>query len=223
MQHQKLISLFFAISISLTVNAQFKIGLRGGGSVSQMNLTKAIDIVQEGDYDSKLNFATNTSFGLHLGAISQITLGSFFIQPEAIFHTTGQKITVNEIKQDEEYFSKIVEQRDYRLDIPVLAGVKLGPVRLGLGPVASIKLHTKDKIADAVDEALKENLTKVTFNDVTWSAQIGVGIDILELIAIDIRYEIGLTKISDGIKIEGVDYNFSEKANQIVFSVGLYL
>ena len=221
---KKLTVLFFVIFISLSVNAQFKLGLRGGISTSQVDLTKAINVAQENDNETTLNFTSNTPFGFHLGAVAQISILGFFIQPEALFTTTGHKVTIKEIQQTDDYFYKVVKQRDFRLDIPVLMGVKFGPARLGVGPVASINLYTKDKVSDAVNEAVgtESTSTKTSFNDVVWSLQFGAGLDILKLLAIDVKYELGLNKFSDGIRIGNHDYRFSKKANQFILSIGVF-
>lgn len=125
--------------------------------------------------------------GLHLGAMLQFKLSeSIFFQPELMISQKGGKGAINSINRA--YTTKITT-----LDIPLLFGTKLDPVRLYLGPsfgfVVSARSESGGNTNDVMDSV----------NDILASLQLGVGFDPTEQIGIDLRYEAGLTKLSSRV------------------------
>ena len=225
---KKLLILFALVGTISVVNAQFlRFGLRGGVSSTQVNMTDAIEVtraINGQDTTFLVNFASNTPMGFHGGFFAQISLGGIFIQPEFLFATTGGEVAVSGVNQAMESFSKSAKQRNLRIDIPVLVGMKFGPARLGIGPVASFNLLNKDEVADIVSEVTdnegQSTTAETLFKKAVWGAQIGAGLNVLGKIALDVKYEFGLSKLGDGLNVEGQEYKFSKRANQLIFSVG---
>jgi hypothetical protein len=218
--------LFLAVlsGLFLGTNAQgIKFGLRGGVSSTQVKMTDVIQVARSND-TILVNFASNTPMGFHGGFFAQVSLGGIFIQPEFLFATTGGEVKVESGDQALYAFSKSAKQRNLRIDVPVLVGMKFGPARLGLGPVASFNLLNKDEVADIVGEVTANSGQSTTaetlFKKAVWGAQIGAGLNILGKIALDVKYEFGLSKLGDGMNVQGREYNFSKRANQAIFSVG---
>ncbi len=214
-----LIVLAGAFSIA---NAQFfKYGIRVGASASQVKMSDFVKIKQSvngQDTTYLVNLASNTPLGFHGGFFSQISVAGVYIQPEFLFATTGGEV---EIKKAGEAVSKAVKQRDLRIDIPVVVGMKLGPARLGLGPVATFNLFNRDDVAKFITEEVSASeKAKTVFRKAVWGLQLDAGVNILGKIALDVKYEFGLSKIGDGIKIGDTKYDFSKRANQFIFSVG---
>ena len=112
-------------------------------------------------------------------------------------------------------------QKFNKIDIPVSVGWKFGPARLGIGPVASFMLSEsdglKDKLSSISTEATENNFRKATFG-----YQIGVGLDILRKITLDVRYEGNLSKLGNGITLGGKDYKFDQRNPQFIFSAGIF-
>ncbi len=212
---------FVIIALISSVHGQLlKFGIRGGVSSTQVKLSDAVNIVSTANDTIMLRFASNTPMGFHFGGFMQIGIAGIFIQPEVLFATTGGEVTIRDAVTQIERSAK---QRDLRIDVPVLVGMKLGPARLGTGPVASFNLLTKDEVADMVSE-LSGTGTSTTaetiFKKAVWGWQIGAGVNIFGKIALDAKYEFGLSKLGDGLNIGGQRYNFSKRANQAIFSVG---
>ncbi len=221
---KKTILLFALVGIFSITNAQFfKYGIRAGVSSTQVKMSKLIEITQD-TTTQFINLATNTPMGFHAGFFAQFSLGGVYIQPEFLFATTGGEVKVETASGAVNEFHKAAKQRNLRIDIPVIVGMKFGPARLGLGPVASFNLLNKDDVADIVNEAAgndgQSTTAETIFKTAVWGAQLNAGLNILGKIALDVKYEFGLSKIGDGINIDGQDYNFSKKANQFIFSVG---
>jgi len=222
---KKLSILILMIGIIGTTHAQLlKFGLRFGASSTQVKLSDAIQVrraIQGGDTTYVLNFANNTPMGFHFGGFAQIGIAGIFIQPEILFATTGGEVEIIDAGTNIERSAK---QRDFRIDVPVLVGWKFGPARLGTGPVASFNLFTKDEVADIVGELSSDGGSSPTaetmFKKAVWGWQLGAGVNILGKIAIDAKYEFGLSKLGDGLSIDGQKYNFSKRANQAILSIG---
>lgn len=222
---KKLLFLFALIGTISAANAQFlKFGLRGGVSSTQLKIDDVVKVINANDEVVTLELATNTPLGFHFGGFAQIALGGIFIQPEFLFATTSSEITVTNTVDALENLKKDAKQRNFRIDIPVLVGMKFGPARLGIGPVASFNLLNKDEFSDIVGEVAandgQSNTAETLFKTAVWGAQIGAGLNIFGKIALDVKYEFGLSKLGDGMKVKGQDINFNQRSNQVIFSVG---
>ena len=63
---------------------------------------------------------------------------------------------------------------------------------------------------------------KEEFNGATWGYQIGVGLDILKKVTIDLKYEGNLSKLADGVKIGDQTMNFDSRNSQFVATLGFF-
>ena len=210
-------------ALAYTTEAQIKYGLRGGVSSSQLTLDKAIEVTTADNPDTKLRMeAKRAKVGLHFGGMLQATIAGMYIQPELLIVSTGGEVEVTEIAEDgQKIGSTIADQRFMRLDIPVVAGWKVGPARFGLGPVASFNLSGNDELQKIIEErvgdgtAAEEKLTAAS-----WAVQLDAGLNVLGILALDVKYEFGLSKLGSGVEIGDQNYNFTQRNNQLIFSVG---
>ena len=110
--------MFFAV----TSNAQiFTIGPKVGVSNTSMKLSDAVNEYESGD----------AKYSYHAGAFARITIASFYVQPELYFNSVkGEYVSTDGSGQTYEFNKN-------KVDLPVLFGWKLGPLRLNAGPVAS--------------------------------------------------------------------------------------
>ncbi len=183
---------------------QIKLGLRAGISSSNV---KVDDVVKIGSEEYKLK-SGDPKVGFHFGLVSRIQLFNLFVQPELLFTSSGGDVKVTDING----FTTVKEQKYNKLDIPVLAGIKFGPARIEVGPVASVLLSSKSELFDNGKETMK---------NATIGYQAGVGLDISRL-AIDLKYEGNLSKLGDGVKIGGDEYNFDTRNSQLILSLGFF-
>ena len=153
--------------------------------------------------------------GFHAGLFARITLLGFYIQPEALFTQSGGEIQLSENSVDD-----VLDYTYNKLDVPVMAGIKIGDFfRLNAGPVFSLLLSDDlsiDGLGTTVDE-VNDN-----YNNATVGYQAGAGIDISKL-TFDLRYEGSLSKLTDNFTVRGSSFNTDLRNNQWVFSVGLKL
>jgi len=216
---KKLIIILLAVMAFNLANAQFlRFGFKAG--VSSTNV-KFDDIKNIESSDGLKEYAIkqgDSKMGFHAGLYGRIQLLGLFVQPELLFtHSEGEvvlaDVTASQMYTETQKFNKI--------DIPVIVGWKFGPARLGIGPVASFMLSEsdglKDKLSSISSEATENNFRKATFG-----YQIGVGLDILKKITLDVRYEGNLSKLGNGITLGGKDYKFDQRNPQFIFSAGIF-
>lgn len=205
MKRYSLILLFVFLSVGMANAQLFKFGIKAGVSSSRVKFSE-IDlgnnlVAKEG----------NSITGMHFGVVSRVQLLGFFVQPELYFSSTGGDIKIVDISTGVE---TVRTQKFNKIDIPVLVGWKFGPARVGIGPVASIVISDKAVLKDytGYDEQ---------FNKATFGYQVGVGLDIWKL-GFDLRYEGSLSKLGDGIKVQGQERSFDSRNPQLLASVALY-
>lgn len=216
----------FALVISALLlfnigNAQFlRFGLKGGVSSTKVRFSdKTIEnlstsqgvkdyIIEQGD----------AKMGYHFGLFARIQVLGVFIQPELLFTHSQGEVVLNDVTANQ-VFNEV--QRFNKVDIPVIVGTKLGPFRIGVGPVASFMLSESDGLKDRFD-ALTSEVVDNRFKKATFGYQVGVGVDILSKLTLDVRYEGNLSKLGEGITLGGTNYSFDQRNPQVVFSVGLF-
>ncbi|MBC7124932.1 MAG: PorT family protein [Bacteroidales bacterium] len=203
-------------SLSLFSNAQFfRMGLKGGISSSNVKFSKATItdganqyIVEQGD----------AKLGFHAGLFARVQIMGFFVQPELLFSRSQGEVMLKDVTLNNVYNEM---QKFNKFDIPVIVGWKFGPARVGLGPVATILISEndglKDKLADLTNQTVKNN-----FRSATFGYQVGVGLDILKTLTLDLKYEGNLSKLGTGITLGGTDYSFDQRNPQIIMSVGFF-
>lgn len=209
------------LALSLTTEAQIKFGVRGGISSSQVKIDKRIDLasIEEASID-ELDFKDkNPKLGFHAGGFMQLTVGTFYLQPEVLFVVTGGDVEITKYENGQVVDRELAKQRFNRLDIPIVGGIKLGPARLGLGPVASINLKSNDQLKKIIENETNFN-TEEQFADATWAFQLDAGLNFFGTLVLDVKYEFGLSKLGEGVKIDGQNFNFSQRNNQVILSVG---
>jgi len=216
---RRLAFLLIIVVATSTVNAQLlKYGARVGINSSDLKLKDFANITpQDGGVNVEIKFKPNKPFGMHFGGFAQVAIAGFFFQPELLFVTAKSDIEVdNGISE----VTRNVRQQEWNFDIPLFAGWKFGPARVGLGPVASFNLISKNELADFMNEISEKKSEEVVLKKAVWGLQFGAGVNLWKLI-FDVKYELGLSKINDGaVNINGKNYNFSQKANQLIISAG---
>ncbi|MGB9746755.1 MAG: porin family protein [Bacteroidales bacterium] len=209
---KKILLITVGLSFAFLSSAQFlRFGLTGGVSSSSVQVS---DIVTTDDNTAEYHINTfNPTVGFHFGGFARITVSKFFLQPQVLFSSTGGEVKIREVKFDTTFFRN---QRFNRVDIPVLAGYKLGFLRLEAGPVATFTLSRKNDLFDWA--GYKED-----FNAASIGYQAGLGVDLLKKITIDLKYEGSLSKLGKGVTIGERTYPLDSRTNQWIVSLGLFL
>lgn len=199
---KKLVLILFAIVLSSGAFAQFSWGLKAGAASNNFNLENTISSAQQ-----TIEAAEQAAWGFHGGVFVRLSMLGIMVQPEVLFSMAENNMLVTDGGIEE-----IRSQKFNKLDVPVLLGVKLGPVRLMAGPAASVMLNSA---SDLVDNA--ENLYKAA----TFGYQAGLGVDIMKKITLDVRYEGGLNNFGDEITIGSETFTLDGRSNAILISAGI--
>lgn len=212
---KKLLVILLFIASWQTSNAQeASFGIKVGLSTNSLAL----------DVDREVVAGTNTynisvgetKVGFIAGFQSRFSFSKFLLMPELYFSSSTNTLELNTLNLST---IQSTDQTLSKLDIPVLAGYKLGPVRINAGPVASLILSEKNGLANLLLPGATEDVTEDT-NNFTFGFQAGVGIDISKL-AIDLRYEGNLSKLSDGLTVNNQNYQFDSRQRQILLTIGV--
>ncbi|RZK59781.1 MAG: PorT family protein [Pedobacter sp.] len=163
----------FAYLAFSQVIPSFQFGLKGGLNLSKFNTTNT--------------FSSDNQAGYYGGVWARIGAAGLHLQPE--LYLSGKNTTlVNSAGQENEV-------KFTSLDVPVLVGTKLGAAGVGLrlntGPVVSFMLNEDQNFSQAASAAFSGK-----FKDQSFAWQFGAGVDLGKL-GIDLRYELGLSKINE--------------------------
>src|ERR1035437_5946486 len=198
--------------IALPAFSQLKFGLKAGVSTTSLTMS-SLKTLTSSSSSYTVNALTNAKYGFQAGAFMRLTIFGFFIQPELLFSTRTNEYTVENMQTTTSY---IVNQKFNKLEIPVMVGFKLGPLRLDAGPSGSLLLNTPKALIDIPDY-------KNMYSKMTVGYQAGVGIDILKTLTLDLRYEGNLKKYQNQIQnLAGTKVNLDDRANAFLLSVGLF-
>lgn len=195
----------FLLLLGHTAQAQiFSVGLKGGINT---RLNKPEDIVINNG-DSTLNFGVDKfKFGTQFGAYVRLG-GKIFIQPELMFNSKKTDYSIKGAKISD------VKNETYRnLDIPVLVGLKMGPVRFMAGPVGHYFLSSNSELTDV--KGYKENFKKLTWG---WQAGLNVGAG---RFSADLRYEGNFRQQGDQFTFFGDEYQFSNNPARLILGLNI--
>ncbi len=197
---KKLILTFALVLIGFSASAQFTLGPRVTLISSNLNLREEIANVQEGDAE----------FGFQYGLFARfkVPVIGLYVQPELLFSSTESTITSS---------AQNVDLSFNRVDVPIMIGGKVGPLRINAGPSLSFLTSAESDVSGTVTD-IKDN-----YSSTTVGFQAGVGIDLLKFV-IDLKYEGSLgEKFGDAITVAGNSFATDERPSQIVLGIGFKL
>jgi opacity protein-like surface antigen len=182
-----LLSAALLIAVSIGAKAQVSLGIKGGVNFSKIST----DNVKE-----------STLTGYQAGLFARVG-NSWYFQPELYLSGTGGKF---ESSDNNTAFNGKV--RFTNLNVPLLIGRSFGQkdlnFRVMAGPIYTYQLDNSVSLGSNISGAADN------FNKSNFGYQVGAGVDIGSITA-DLRYEGGLTKVSD---------SFAKRQNLWALSVG---
>jgi Outer membrane protein beta-barrel domain len=211
---KKFLVIALVILISVPAISQIKFGIKAGVSTTNLNMP-SLKTITSGNTAYTIDAISSAKYGFHGGVFLRLTLLGIYLQPELLLSTRTNEYTITNVTTGQSTASFIASQKFNKLDIPVMLGFKLGPLRLNAGPAASLLINSpKDIITD--------NNYKAMYSRMTFGYQAGVGFDLLKTLTFDIRYEGSLKKYQNQIEnLTGTKFNLDDRADAFLFSVGL--
>ncbi|QJW90315.1 PorT family protein [Spirosoma taeanense] len=138
-----------------------------------------------------------------------------YLQPELLVSAKGGKFDV--IRQG--LATQSVDVKLTTVDLLLLIGVRLGPLRLNAGPMASLTVSESGNLKATVQQYTNQPISK-TAKQAVFGYQAGGGITLGGL-QLDLRYEGNLSDLSSvGIQTPNNDTRFSTKASLWQLTVG---
>lgn len=203
--------LLLLIGLTLTSNnllAQLRFGIKGGISTYDLGVNDAIKVVQSGN--EFLLDVQDAKYGYHLGLVLQAKIGSFLLQPEVVFNSNGVDYSFGQTNVGG---ADIFTEKYQNLDIPLMLGLKAGPMRLMAGPVGHYFLKSTSELFEFENYQQK-------FDALTYGWQAGIGVDLLNIM-IDVRYEGNFTKFGNHIVFSDTTYSFTNAPTRLVASLAV--
>ena len=197
---------FFLVIGSQSIARNAKIGIKGG-----MYFSTLPHEVSRNINSSTLIALHESNTGYHLGLVGSFVFTGFFFQPEILFAGTGHymQFQSEDIPDAEEFFT----QKFQHLSAPLLLGMKVGPLKIGAGPVFSLLLNQyndSDRFSDI----------SINLKDATVGYQLGVGLQFGSIL-LEGRCESNLSKYGDGVTVGDQHFDFDIRPKQIILSIGL--
>jgi hypothetical protein len=139
----------------------------------------------------------------------------FFVQPEVLLSAKGGSFDL--VKTG--LATQNIDVKFTTIDVPLLLGFKLGPLRLNAGPMASLTVSQNQNLKDALNQYTSQPIGD-TFKQAVFGYQAGVGLTFQGL-NLDLRYEGNLSDLSQvGIKTPTDDARFTTKTTLWQLTVG---
>lgn len=183
--------------------AQIKFGLRGG--ISTMDIEPGQVLISgENSFDDLTLAVKEAKYGIHAGVFAKIPVGPIFLQPEVVFNS-------NRVDFTQDNTDGILTEKYQHLDIPVIAGIQLGPLKPQIGLVGHVFL---DSMSGLNIEGYEQD-----FNDLTLGWQGGLGLEFKKVL-IDVKYEGNFSKFGNHINVGGNEYAFDDRPSRVVVSLG---
>ncbi len=209
---KKSILIVFSVFLALPAFSQVNFGIKAGVSTTNLKM-EDVKTLTSGETEYLVNAIKAANYGFHAGAFVRFSMLGLYIQPELLFASRTDEYTVADAETPTE--ETIKKQQFNRLDLPVMIGAKLGPVRLNAGPAARLLINSpKDLITDPDFKAM--------YNNLTFGYQAGIGVDIIKKITVDLRYEGSLQKYQTKIEnTAGTSFTLDDRPNAFLLSVGI--
>lgn len=201
---KKSFAIIFAVLIAIPAISQVKFGIKAGAS------TTTVPTYNVSTGTTTISALKDAAWGIHAGIFIRAGLGPVYLQPEVVFasNTYEYNVTTSSI-------SDVVDQKFNRLEIPVLVGIKLGPLRLNAGPSATVPIGTPKAL---VNDPNFDNLYRGT----TFGYQAGIGVDIFNTLTLDARYGGSLSKkFGDDVSVLGQTFRLDSRQPSIILSLGI--
>jgi len=207
---KKFILIVLSVFIVLPVFSQVKFGLKAGLSTTNLKM-EDVKPLTSGETEYLVNALKGANYGFHGGAFVRFGMLGFYVQPELLFASRTDEYNVTELDNP----AVVIKQQFNQLDIPIMLGLKVGPLRLNAGPSARLLINSPKDLIDDPD-------FKAMYNRLTFGYQAGIGVDIIKRLTIDLRYEGSLQKYQNQIEnVAGTKFTLDDRPNAFLLSLGL--
>jgi len=192
--------------------SQVKFGLKAGLSTTNLKM-EDLKTLTSGETSYIVDALKGANYGFHGGAFVRFSMMGFYLQPELLFASRTDEYTIADADNPA---SEIIKKQQFNeLDLPIMLGFKVGPIRLNAGPSARLLINSPKDLIDDPD-------FKAMYHSLTFGYQAGLGVDILKRITLDLRYEGSLQKYQTQIQnLAGDKFTLDDRPNAFLLSLGI--
>lgn len=222
----KKLILFTSLALlpALSFAQGFQIGIKGGVNLSKLSFGNFVNAGTNANGSPNVNFDGQTfrngisdSFDSKMGTSFGIYARfgkNLFIQPELLYSTRSGEFSYMQNGQTQTSTVKLTS-----FDVPLLLGIKGGPLRVVAGPVASFRINDNQSLGQAVQQYSNGSLSSA-WSQAYYGYQVGGGLDIGSL-GLDVRYQGNLTDIAQ-IKDNSGQFSQGLKSWQITLAYKIF-
>ena len=205
---KKLLLFVLALLIVLPAISQVNFGIKAGLSTTSfsMNDVKKIPTTTSSYTIEKVKGA---NYGFHGGIFFRFTISKFYLQPEVLLSTRKNEYNLTDTTGHE----SIAKQNFTKLDVPIMLGVKFGPLRINAGPSFNFLINSPD-------ELIKDTNYDAIYATRSVGYQAGVGLDVLKKLTIDVRFEGSLKKYQNTIESKLGSVSLDDRPFALLVSLG---
>jgi len=200
---KKLLLIVLVTLIAFPAFSQLKFGIKAGATSSTFptyNLTTGANNIEA---------VKNGAFGFHAGAFVRLTIAGIYLMPELVFTSTTYDYDVTTVSG-----TSPMDQKFNKLEIPVLVGFHLGPLRINAGPSATILINSPGALIDDTD-------FEDMYRNATFGYQAGVGFDLFKKLTFDARYGGSLAKkFGEEVTIGTQTFSLDSREPTFMLSLG---
>lgn len=194
----------------------FAFGIKGGVNLSRLTMGDVFTTRYDDQgnpylgYDGKeVKDNLKESFNTRTGAVGGIYARfgrTLFIQPEVLVSTKGGTFQIVQSDQEQPVV-KNINVKYSNIDVPLLIGLKGGPIRILAGPVASFRIGDNQRLRDAFNHYTSD--LGNAMSEASFGYQLGAGLD-LGSFSLDVRKEGSFTNLAE-FELAGQSSNGSVK------------
>ncbi len=200
-----LLLLLFA---TVGLQAQVQFGLKAGLSTEQL-AGQSLTFSADGFNDLTLAMK-EANYGIQAGLFLRVPLSkSVFLQPELLFNSNSNTLELDDPNQDE---VAVIKDNYQHLNVPLLLGVKLGPLRAQAGPTGNFFLHSANDLTD-------RDGWDATFDSFNLGYQVGGSVDIWRF-TVDARYDGNFGGDDATFTFAGQDLALDRTPSRWIFTLG---
>jgi len=205
------------IAIILTASqfgfSQFKFGVVGSYAVSLGEQSSKIYGTPTGRKAMEIAFLESKnlpSIGISLGK----DFGPLFVNTEVHYRRNAYTLRIqNFLKIDEPM--KYLEETSSVINVPITAGVKVGNLRLGVGPIFNFQTGQNNDQVSIYNIEEKKRVLQTGFSG-------SIGLDVGSHIRLGLKYEHAFSKVGDDYKYSERKLPLNSRLNYLTMSAGFF-
>lgn len=205
---------FTCIIFAISLNAQAKYGIRGEYGFTSNQHEKQIVMSSYNAIDNVVDIQSlgNSS---SVGLFSQFKFGFLFVQPEVLYTVYTNKYAVKAYDIETREKSLTINEKFQNIEMPITAGVNVGNMRLGFGPIFSYNLKNESDFTNLENVSVNNSKLLSAF-----SASFGYDYRNFHF---DLRYVNGFNSVTEHISFDNAKYDLKSTLNRIKLGVAISL